>query len=391
MNNFIGKDGYNWWVGVVENIEDPLKTGRCKVRIFGFHTENLMEMPTSKLPWAVTKVSPNASGDFAVPVPGDFVTGHFLDGASAQNPVIDSILPGIQSKAWDTSKGFSPQPLIPGQVAEVNRPVLPNGVIASAIGQPTNSPISRGVVANTGISITNSQLAHVCDFRYQFQFDIGLSGLSNPVTTIQNAIKKGKNNSALVVSMLIKKLNEQFRLAIKAILAAMNLDPSGQLSSVYATLKYKLQDINDFVEKVAEYVEVAATIKFLIDDIQKIITYLQNLPANLKALAADCIASFTNGAKAFAAQVAAIPGQVGATVNGIAAELQASADTVLAGLNADVANVTVPAELQAVFTNPSADHGDTITTYISATYANTETTMANANADAFDPTKMKWA
>ena len=39
MNNFIGKDGFNWWVGVVENRMDPLKLGRCQVRIFGYHTE----------------------------------------------------------------------------------------------------------------------------------------------------------------------------------------------------------------------------------------------------------------------------------------------------------------------------------------------------------------
>ena len=389
MSNFIGKDGYSWWVGVVENTEDPLKIGRCKIRVFGWHTDNLQLLPTADLPWAMPKV--NDGSNFVVPTPGDYVTGYFADGASGQNAYYDSVIPGIRSQPWDTSKGFSPQPLTPGQVAEPNAPVLPAGVLAHEIGQPTTVPIARGVVANTGISMTNSQLAHVCDFRYAFQFDIGLSGLTNPVTAIQNAIKKGKNNAAMFISMMIKKMNDTFRMAIKAIITAMGFDPSGQLSSVYAVLKFKMQDINDYIEQIAEYVEIAATIKFLVDDIQQIVTYLKSLPARLQAMVQDCILTFMNGAKAFAAQVAAIPGQVGATVNGLAADLQASADSVLSGMNADLASVQIPTALQTILSNPSADHGDIITTYLSETYANTETTLAESTADAFDPNAMKWA
>lgn len=389
MSNFIGKDGYSWWVGVVENTEDPLKIGRCKIRVFGWHTDNLQLLPTADLPWAMPKA--NDVYSFNVPTPGDYVTGYFADGESGQNAYYDSVIPGIRSQPWDTSKGFSPQPLVPGKVAEPNAPVLPAGVRANEIGQPTTVPIARGVVANTGISMTNSQLAHVCDFRYAFQFDIGISGLTNPVTAIQNAIKKGKNNSAMFISMMIKKLNDQFRLAIKAIITAMGLDPSGQLSTVYAVLKFKVQDINDYIEKIAEYVEIAATIKFLIDDIQQIVTYLKSLPARLQAMVQDCIATFMNGAKAFAAQVAAIPGQIGATVNGVASELQASADSVLSGLNAELAAVQIPPALQSIISDPNADHGDIITTYLSSTYANTETTLAESTADAYDPNATKWA
>ena len=56
MNNFIGKDGFNWWVGVVENRMDPLQLGRCQVRIFGHHTENKQLLPTSDLPWCLPQL-----------------------------------------------------------------------------------------------------------------------------------------------------------------------------------------------------------------------------------------------------------------------------------------------------------------------------------------------
>jgi len=32
-NNYAGMNGYVWWIGVVENVFDPLKLGRLQVRI----------------------------------------------------------------------------------------------------------------------------------------------------------------------------------------------------------------------------------------------------------------------------------------------------------------------------------------------------------------------
>ena len=46
MANYMGKDGFIWWQGVVEDRHDPLYLGRCRVRILGWHTDNKAEMPT---------------------------------------------------------------------------------------------------------------------------------------------------------------------------------------------------------------------------------------------------------------------------------------------------------------------------------------------------------
>ena len=54
FQNKLGHDNFIWWIGVVEDRIDPLNLGRCKVRIFGSHTENLQLIPTSSLPWATT-------------------------------------------------------------------------------------------------------------------------------------------------------------------------------------------------------------------------------------------------------------------------------------------------------------------------------------------------
>jgi hypothetical protein len=389
MNNFIGKS----WIGVVENTEDPLKMGRVKVRIFGYHTEDLIALPTAALPWCTLMTGPNAAGSFNVPEAGAYVTGYFADGESTQNPYIVAILPGIQAKAPDTSIGFCAQPLFPHSApteAEKAKPELPPNIKEKKIGEPDTPLTARGVVAGSGVGLTNANLSHVCDFRYQFNFNLGLTGLTNPVTAIQNAIKTGKNNAANIIRFLISQLNDQIKLALKALVASINLDPTGQIASIYATLKFKLDDINDFIEKIAGYVAIASTVYYLIQDINQIVTYLQSLPARFKAIVQDCIATFLNGVKAFGAAIAAVPGQIGATVDSLAKQIQSNADTVLAGLTADVNSITIPDALKGVFTDPLLDHSNTISTYVT-TVANTANVMATVTASHYDPTKVQWA
>ena len=99
IQNFIGKDGFNWWVGIVEDRLDPLGLGRCKVRIFGWHgdmsNESKKEIPKEDLPWAVPLYPVNNSKTFSSPRVDDWVVGFFFDGPSGQFPVMMGVLPGI--------------------------------------------------------------------------------------------------------------------------------------------------------------------------------------------------------------------------------------------------------------------------------------------------------
>lgn len=99
QNNFIGKNGFIWWVGVVENRSDPLGLGRCQVRIFGHHgdgnEESKTKIPSSDLPWAHPLYPLNNSKSFSVPELGDWIVGFFFDGEAAQYPVMMGVLPGF--------------------------------------------------------------------------------------------------------------------------------------------------------------------------------------------------------------------------------------------------------------------------------------------------------
>lgn len=104
--DFIGLDGFQWWIGVVEDRQDPEKLGRCKVRIFGIHTDDVSLIPTEDLPWAVSVYSVNNSDRFSAPKEGEYVVGFFLDGDFCQAPAILGVLPGVNKANVARSKGF---------------------------------------------------------------------------------------------------------------------------------------------------------------------------------------------------------------------------------------------------------------------------------------------
>ena len=111
-NNFLGRNGFLWFTGVVEDRLDPQYAGRVKVRAVGFHTSNKEKLPTSDLPWAICVLSttaPGISGLGSSPsflVEGSWVWGYFRDGEDCQEPVILGSLPGRPSELSNTSKGF---------------------------------------------------------------------------------------------------------------------------------------------------------------------------------------------------------------------------------------------------------------------------------------------
>jgi hypothetical protein len=105
--NFMGLDGFVWFVGTVENRLDPLNLNRCQVRCFGWHTDDKVAIPTAGLPWAQPMLPVNGSFTSDGPKEGDMVVGFFTDGNSGQFPIIFGVLPGIPDILPPIDKGFS--------------------------------------------------------------------------------------------------------------------------------------------------------------------------------------------------------------------------------------------------------------------------------------------
>jgi hypothetical protein len=101
-----------FFTGVVEDIDDPEQLGRIKVRVFGFHSESKMDLPTEDLPWShpvlpITSASISSIGRSATGLlKGSWVVGMWRDGVNAQDGIIIGSIPSI-STAVDYSKGFA--------------------------------------------------------------------------------------------------------------------------------------------------------------------------------------------------------------------------------------------------------------------------------------------
>ena len=95
VSHRLGLDGFVWFIGVVESLDDPLKVGRCKVRIFGWNDKDTDTVPTDDLPWAYALVPVTQARILPNYVQGDWVIGFFLDAHVGQQPIIFGVLPAI--------------------------------------------------------------------------------------------------------------------------------------------------------------------------------------------------------------------------------------------------------------------------------------------------------
>ena len=91
------------YTGVVENRQDPLKLGRCQVRVVGLHTHDKTQIKTEDLPWAypiqpVTSAGISGIGHSPLgPVEGSWVIVMFRD-IDNQQPIMLGSIGGIPQK-----------------------------------------------------------------------------------------------------------------------------------------------------------------------------------------------------------------------------------------------------------------------------------------------------
>lgn len=99
-----------YFIGIVEDVNDPIQANRIKVRAFGYHNENKDILPTENLPWAMVVIPATQSGipdsheggdekfdgittSLGIMV-GNYVCGFFQD-PDQQIPIILGSVPGF--------------------------------------------------------------------------------------------------------------------------------------------------------------------------------------------------------------------------------------------------------------------------------------------------------
>ena len=103
----IGQDGGGFWIGQVEEIDEPKQSNRFRVRIVSVHSSDCEEIKTEDLPWAHSALpvstpykTGGVSGATANLEEGDWVFGAWMDGDHNIPLILASI--GTVARAKDT-------------------------------------------------------------------------------------------------------------------------------------------------------------------------------------------------------------------------------------------------------------------------------------------------
>ena len=132
-----------FFVGVVENNDDPRYESRVQVRALGIHGTK-KEVPTSMLPWSIlSKGDYDANGAIGSGIPeiNSFVFGVMLDGRDAQQPLVLGLIPTQFATKWGEPGG--PGELW-GSVPVEHGEITSRSTSPENFGQPQSDNLSRG-------------------------------------------------------------------------------------------------------------------------------------------------------------------------------------------------------------------------------------------------------
>jgi lysozyme len=207
-----------FWVGVVEDRQDPLKVGRVRVRVIGLHTHDKTVLPTADLPWAycvqpIHSASLSGIGQAPVgPVEGTWVAIQYLD-QDKQRPFVTGALPGISQDA-----GFFDN--APSQGG--NYKVEEDGQVKAPWTDYDNKPIGEGSFAYPGSYETSQDMIDKIKqkegFRGSVYQDVAGIWTIGYGTTFIDGIRVGKNTPPIDEARgeeLLKQDVKLFEVAVK--------------------------------------------------------------------------------------------------------------------------------------------------------------------------------
>jgi len=307
----------NNWTGVIEDYDDPLENGRLRVRIFGYHNSDKIILPTHCLPWAMVGLPVNASRPSNAPSLGDWVVGFFLDGESAQFPVVTHVLPGINTV-------LVKQP--------ANSPQTPAGVVYNRAGEPTTPLLGRGVVQYTAIDISNRNRAHVCDISYEVDQTVGaMKNLYGPVV-------------------------EAIRKLINLVIGTSNFDPTGVVKQAIEFARQIVRFIKDVTSTLKKIQETINDYLTVLKKISAMITYIRSLPERALAFLKDCLSNLFKSLQAGFTSLFAFDGDSGlfGEVGELLNTISEGVDAVTEATRVAASIAATPQKIAAIIATPTS-------------------------------------
>jgi hypothetical protein len=279
--------GHITWIGIVEDIFDPWKLHRVRVRVIGFYNSDRVKMPTETLPWATVILPSTGANSTSRLQLGDWVTGFFLDGLEGQRPTVLGKYDGVYSQNPDLitnrlldpnygnsllkNTSYAVNQLTPEQqkmLRSYPKPAL--GTFKQIYDRPTSPLLSQGIVEGTAVGVANKKRAHVCD--------------------ISGAMK----TAAAVARAAFGILMQGIRAAVRAVLTVLGFNPeseSGRFLQLALLIIRGIKYAQAFIAEINDYAQIFI---FYARQVRAMIDWILNLPKALAAMLAGCLNELLN-------------------------------------------------------------------------------------------------
>ena len=191
------------YFGIVEDRDDPLKLGRCRVRVAGLHTHDTSILPTTDLPWAmiVQPITGSINTAGLAPLEGTQVIVSFMD-SDCQIPVVFGVVPSIPQTKLVYINEQDGGAILKDCLTPQGRQIPTNfvdatGLTSSTVTTPNQTNTTLNNVITQGISNADQSKSAVVESlaqNSQIDSDTITTTYDQISSSLGNSIKSAKDN-----------------------------------------------------------------------------------------------------------------------------------------------------------------------------------------------------
>ena len=334
--NFVGKDGFVWWVGQIpdqESWQTQIDEGkgswgiRYKVRIMGYHPYDTGILSDEDLPWAQVLCPPGNSGsagrmETIKLSQGDTVVGFFLDGHSAQIPIIL----GVFCKTPESERASTDTPSPFGNFTPYSKTITKDPeFVMKSVGSNSQGTSNEEVTvqeSNSNITITQAQQQDKSTLTSSAGVTVNSCGGASPISGMQVGVKNLMHD-VKTINARLQEGTEFARDAIKKRISSATQDITGKASNLVSGM------VNDTFNKLGPISNAGMT--GLYSSVNSKVTAATGNPAigHLAGVASQV---------SMAAPLQIVENLVGCLANNIVADLGSNIEDILTSVVDNAAN-----------------------------------------------------
>jgi hypothetical protein len=160
----INANNFTPFFGVIEDVEDPLRNGRYRVRVYGYNSDNRGLLPTENLKWFIT-INNNSAASSGIGdsptgyIVGSFVFGYYIDKDKQEGIIVGAVngMPGGVNDVSPIATGEG------GAYLNALKAGVASGVV-DARGESWSEPVTKYATKYPKNRVYQSQSGHVVEF-----------------------------------------------------------------------------------------------------------------------------------------------------------------------------------------------------------------------------------